>query len=264
VAADFDHDHDLDFAVTHDELGQAAVMLNDGAGHFVMDETYEAGDRTASICAGDFDGDGDNDFAVTNSASNDVTVYFNRTYTAKTAIEPEIMDWLYGYATDSITGVVYVGEFAGGYGVDSIDPFSMKINDSLFPLAFAIIDDHPDISGEVVKMDIDLRPFVRGYGVLWDTAAYPYRVSGQMTDGTPFAAGGEVIISGLLPGDINDNGAVEIGDVVMIISYLYREGQLRIPAEAADLNRDGQVELGDAVFILDYIFRGGPAPGGHD
>jgi hypothetical protein len=166
VAVDFDHDHDLDFAVTHDWLGQAAVLLNDGAGHFVMDETYEAGDRTASVCAGDFDGDGDNDFAVTNAASNDVTVYFNRTYTAIVAIEPDIMDWLYGYANDPITGAIYVGEFAGGYGVNDIEPFSLKINDSLFPSSFAIINDHPDIAGDVVKMEMDVRLFVRGYGVL--------------------------------------------------------------------------------------------------
>jgi len=112
-------------------------------------------------------------------------------------------------------------------------------------------------------MDMDVRLFVRGYGVLWDTAAYPYTVSGQMTDGTPFAAGGDVIIFGLRAGDVNNNGAVEIGDVVTIISYLYRQGQLPIPAEAADLNLSGQVDLGDAVYIIDYIFRGGPAPGGH-
>jgi len=262
VAVDFDHDHDLDFAVTHDELGQAAVMLNDGAGLFVMDETYEAGDRTASICAGDFDGDGDNDFAVTNPGSNDVTVYFNRTYTAKADIEPDSMDWLYGYATDPIAGAIYVGEFAGGYGVYNIDALSVKVNDSLFPSSFTIINDHPDIAGDVVKMEMDVRQFVRGYGVLWDTAAYVYTVSGQMTDGTPFAAGGDVTIFGFRAGDINNNGAVEIGDAVTIISYLYRQGQLSIPAEAADLNLNGQVDLGDAVYIIDYIFRYGPAPGG--
>jgi len=63
-------------------------------------------------------------------------------------------------------------------------------------------------------------------------------------------------------GDANYDGAVGAGDVVYLLSYLFRGGD---PPPCpmigrADANYDGSVGAGDIVFLLSYLFRGGAAP----
>lgn len=58
-------------------------------------------------------------------------------------------------------------------------------------------------------------------------------------------------------GDANGNGAVETGDIIILINYLYREGKPPKPLSAGDLNCDRIVNGGDVVFLINYLFRGG-------
>jgi hypothetical protein len=61
-------------------------------------------------------------------------------------------------------------------------------------------------------------------------------------------------------GDVNHSGAVEAGDVVYLISYLYRGGPPPDPYVLGDVNCDGVVTAGDIVRLLNYLFRGWEAP----
>ncbi len=61
-------------------------------------------------------------------------------------------------------------------------------------------------------------------------------------------------------GDANDNEAVEAGDVVYLISYLFRSGPAPEPMCVGDANLSGSVEAGDVVYLISYLFRSGPAP----
>ncbi|NMC44937.1 MAG: hypothetical protein GYA46_13545 [candidate division Zixibacteria bacterium] len=63
-----------------------------------------------------------------------------------------------------------------------------------------------------------------------------------------------------IPGDVDGNGKVNIGDGVIIITYVFRGGPPPDPFESGDLNCDNLVSIGDAVFIVNYLFRGGPEP----
>ncbi|NMC44346.1 MAG: PKD domain-containing protein [candidate division Zixibacteria bacterium] len=62
-------------------------------------------------------------------------------------------------------------------------------------------------------------------------------------------------------GDANDDGIVNIGDAVYIITYVFRGGPAPAVLDSADGNCDGKVNVGDAVFLVTYIFRSGPPPG---
>jgi hypothetical protein len=64
----------------------------------------------------------------------------------------------------------------------------------------------------------------------------------------------------IMCGDANDNGAVEAGDVVYLISYLFRSGPAPEPMCVGDANLSGAVEAGDVVYLISYLFRGAPAP----
>jgi len=65
----------------------------------------------------------------------------------------------------------------------------------------------------------------------------------------------------MLCGDVNESGSCELGDVVMLISYLYKNGpQPSPPLFRADANNSCQVELGDVVYLITYLYKNGPLP----
>ena len=67
-------------------------------------------------------------------------------------------------------------------------------------------------------------------------------------------------ISDYLPGDLDGSGIVELGDVLFLISYLYKGGPAPDPKAAADVDASCEVELGDVLYLISYLYKGGPAP----
>lgn len=67
-------------------------------------------------------------------------------------------------------------------------------------------------------------------------------------------------ISPFICGDCNDDGIIDVGDVIHILNYLYKGGPVPDPLEAADCNCDQTVDLGDAIHLVNYLFKQGPPP----
>jgi hypothetical protein len=63
-----------------------------------------------------------------------------------------------------------------------------------------------------------------------------------------------------LCGDCNSSGAVEAGDVVYLISYLFRGGPAPGPLCIGDANCSDAVAADDVVYLISYLFRGGLSP----
>ncbi len=61
-------------------------------------------------------------------------------------------------------------------------------------------------------------------------------------------------------GDANGDLVVNVGDVVFLISYIFKGGPAPDPLESGEVNLDGGVNVGDAVYLIAYIFSGGPPP----
>jgi hypothetical protein len=61
-------------------------------------------------------------------------------------------------------------------------------------------------------------------------------------------------------GDVNNDDIVNVGDVVYLITYLYRGGSPPDPVCKGDVNCDDIVNIGDVVYLITYLYRGGPAP----
>jgi hypothetical protein len=51
---------------------------------------------------------------------------------------------------------------------------------------------------------------------------------------------------------------VDIGDVSMLMSYIFRSGPAPNPLSKGDANCDGQITLADPIYLILHIFRGGP------
>jgi hypothetical protein len=64
----------------------------------------------------------------------------------------------------------------------------------------------------------------------------------------------------VLCGDLNESGLVELGDIVYLITYLYKSGPAPGIYQSADVNCSGLVELGDVVYLISYLYKSGPEP----
>ncbi|KPL00846.1 MAG: hypothetical protein AMJ91_02890, partial [candidate division Zixibacteria bacterium SM23_73_3] len=64
----------------------------------------------------------------------------------------------------------------------------------------------------------------------------------------------------ILHGDVNLDGVIDLGDVLYLVSYLYKGGPDPQVYEVADVNRDGTIDMGDLLYLVSYLYKGGPVP----
>jgi len=63
-----------------------------------------------------------------------------------------------------------------------------------------------------------------------------------------------------LPGDQNLDCIVDLGDVLYLIAYLYKNGPAPYPFVAGDVNCDGTIDLADVLYLIAYLYKNGPPP----
>lgn len=63
-----------------------------------------------------------------------------------------------------------------------------------------------------------------------------------------------------VPGDVNQNGGVDLADIVFFINYLFKNGPAPAYPPCADPNIDCCVSLADVVYLINYVFKNGPEP----
>jgi len=61
-------------------------------------------------------------------------------------------------------------------------------------------------------------------------------------------------------GDANGDSAVNVGDAVFLINYVFKGGPAPDPLCSGDANGDEEVNIADAVYLINYIFSDGPSP----
>ncbi|MCP4568636.1 MAG: hypothetical protein GY841_13750 [FCB group bacterium] len=70
----------------------------------------------------------------------------------------------------------------------------------------------------------------------------------------------EVLPGEGLDGDANLDGSVNVGDIVFLINYVFKNGAFPQVPNLADVNSDCALNIGDAVYLIGYVFKHGPAP----
>jgi hypothetical protein len=83
-----------------------------------------------------------------------------------------------------------------------------------------------------------------------DPGDNPQIVSAQMT----------VINSQYVCGDADGDSALNIGDAVHLVNYIFKGGPAPEPLCVGDPNHDTDINIGDVVYLINYIFKGGPPP----
>ena len=62
------------------------------------------------------------------------------------------------------------------------------------------------------------------------------------------------------PGDANTDWTINVGDVVYLVTYIYKAGPPPDPWCVGDANDDGLVDVGDVVYLVNYLYHQGPPP----
>ncbi len=62
------------------------------------------------------------------------------------------------------------------------------------------------------------------------------------------------------PGDANNDNAVNVGDAVYVINYVFKSGPVPPCKCEGDANGDNAINVGDAVYVINYVFKSGPVP----
>jgi len=73
----------------------------------------------------------------------------------------------------------------------------------------------------------------------------------------------ERALGGMPPvcGDVQGDYIVNVGDVVYLVSYLYKGGPAPYcPQARGDVNTDGIINVGDVVYLVSYLYKAGPLP----
>jgi len=68
------------------------------------------------------------------------------------------------------------------------------------------------------------------------------------------------VYAALLCGEATGDEIVNLGDVLHLISYLYKAGPAPDPLCIGDVSCDGVVNLGDVLYMISYLYKGGPRP----
>jgi hypothetical protein len=76
----------------------------------------------------------------------------------------------------------------------------------------------------------------------------------------PAISGGHITVLPYLSGDASHDGVIDVGDIVYLINYLYKNGAAPDPLESGDANCDSVVDVSDVVVLINYLFKGGPLP----
>ena len=61
-------------------------------------------------------------------------------------------------------------------------------------------------------------------------------------------------------GDANDDGKIDVSDVIYLVNYLFIDGPEPEPLEAGDANSDDKIDIADVVYLINYLFLDGPPP----
>jgi hypothetical protein len=68
------------------------------------------------------------------------------------------------------------------------------------------------------------------------------------------------IVDEYVRGDVNRDEIINVGDIVYLVGYLYKNGPAPSPVWVGDCNCDEIVNVGDIVFLVSYLYKGGPEP----
>lgn len=178
-------------------------------------------------------------------------------------VEPETMHRNWSWSFEPIPASMLIPD-QDGFSASDIDLNSISINDTIDPFNVEVLPSHPDFAGQVLKADFWVKGFLNAYmffeGPLFDTTTQYFQIAGETFLDEPFIAYGTFNFVGRYSGDANNDGFVDIDDVIFTIEYVFSGGPAPRPLDTVDCNCSGEVDVDDVIYLIEYIFGNGPKP----
>ena len=174
---------------------------------------------------------------------------------AQTHIEPTEYRAIEAYALEPRFADIYLGNLASNRTVGEIVLGSLIINNIVMPVSTEILPLVDGYNGDVLKTVVSLHDFLVTFMPVWDTLQGNFIIDAQLNDGLSVQASGAITIFGHRRGDINNDDAVNILDLTLLVGYLFRGQNLPEPWQAAELDMSGSVNILDLTRLVDFIFR---------
>lgn len=291
VAADLDGDGDIDLAVANAESNDVSILLNNGNATFAPQSRYPVAEFPTSIYAGDLDRDGDIDLVISNDLTDQVAVLMNKgdgTFAPCTYYPAGIGP--FSVFTADVNGNGYLDIVAGHGNPVASDNITVLLNngDGTFspPSAYSVgnsplsvfpadLDADGDLDLLTVNAEDNNVSYLSNHGngtfsydAVFPVGNYPVALFAADLDGNGSLdlvtvnrnSDNLSILLNFLRGDVNGDGSIDIGDMVYLLNYLYKNGPTPFPLASADANCDGVVNIGDVIYLINYLFKGGPLP----
>jgi hypothetical protein len=291
VAADFNGDGKLDLAIANAGSGNVSVLLNQGNAVFGSSATFPVVDYPTSLCAADVDKDGDFDIITACDLTDQIAVLSNNgdgtfapclLYPAGigpySVVAADLdgngaLDLVVGHGSPVPSKNVSV-LLNNGNGTFSSPSFYSAENSPLSVWA-ADLDADGDLDIATGNSGDDNLSFLfnQGGGAFgnrsdFPAGDYPSALFSADLDGNGSmdlitanrGSDDLMILLNFLRGDINGDAVVNVGDMVYLLNYLYKNGLPPYPLPVADVNCDGAENVGDVIFLINYLFKGGMLP----
>lgn len=165
----------------------------------------------------------------------------------------------------------------GGKTLLQTDPFSLHVVPHYLPLMFSNFYAIPAQTSLSLRWLFDGSPV--NHVKLWRGSEYPPTtlvdsidpgtielVDGGLIEGNEYIyqlrAYGDPVPSGCCdtPGDADNSGSVNIGDVTFLIARIFSGGPAPDCEAEGDADNSGTTTIGDVTYLISHIFSGGPAP----
>ena len=129
-------------------------------------------------------------------------------------------------------------------------------------MGWELLGGHPGFAGEVARFDFSVTEFIERQGEFYGTSQYSFPLVGSFGDGGDFSTSVTLTLAGKLPGDLNDDGKVNMADLVYLIAFIFQGGPEPGWEQACDVDGDGACGVADITYMVSYLYLDGPAPVG--
>lgn len=291
AAADLNGDGKLDLAIANAGTGDVSILLNQGNAVFAPPLVFPVVDYPTSMCVGDMDKDGDFDIVTANALTDQIAVLSNN---GDATFAPCLL-YPAGIGPYSVVVVDLDGNGAPDLVVGHGSPVPSKVitillnnGDSTFssPSSYSVgnsplsvwaadMDADGDLDIATGNSEDDNLSFLSNHGngtfsynSVFPVSDYPSALFSADLDGngsmdliaTNRDSDNLTILLNFVRGDINGDVVINIGDMVYLLNYLYKNGLPPYPLAAADVTCDGAVNVGDVIYLINYLFKGGILP----